>query len=375
MDIIDELDKLSLTVDFMTEQQAGQVNGLITTIISKVSPPHIIDVLWKRVARQGHVVLEPLPYLCRDTSRRGGAQLYLLQEDQTGLWAWAYYHDKPVCVKDIKRAGPNALLRDEATGEKFDPRRLDIYRETDSIMVVPLKIENVLCGLYSVEWPTSERLSFHSLKLLEKLAQPLARICWKVENLKIDQQQTIDAIRLFGDSIHRAPIIDLLSLRRTGFIARPFDAQFDGIEDYLREFFQKKGIQVQRYEHTPGRGVVVDEILKQIRASHFGVADVTGSNPNVLIELGALQAYEKRVVLLRREDDDTPLPFDISPFYFYSYTVQNERIMLSPRRGGEPKPLDSVLEVFVEELEADASFLAAEAVEPPPRLPPQSQGR
>jgi hypothetical protein len=317
MNIIDELDKLSLTVDFMTEQQAGQVNELITAIVSKVSHPHIIDVLWKRVAQRGNVVLEPLFYLCRDTSRRGGAQRYVLQKDQTGLWAWAYYNDKPVCVKDVKRAGPNSLLRDEASGQEFDSKRLDIYRETDSIMIVPLKIENVLCGLYSVEWPASERLSLYTLELLQKLAQPLARISWKVENLKIDQQQTVDAIRLFGESIHRAPTVEPLSLKRTGFIARPFDAQFDGIEDYLRKFFQKKGIQVQRYEHTPGRGVVVDEILKQIRASHFGVADVTGSNPNVLIELGALRAWEKPFLLFRRDDDDTPLPFDISPFHFY----------------------------------------------------------
>jgi hypothetical protein len=42
--------------------------------------------------------------------------------------------------------------------------------------------------------------------------------------------------------------------------------------------------------------------------------------------------------------------------------VQNERIVLSPRRGEEPKPLDGVLEAFVKDLEADASFLAAEAV-------------
>jgi hypothetical protein len=370
MNIIRELEKLSLTTDFMTEQQATQVSDLVLTILKKVSPPHIVDVMWKR-AIQGGMQLEPLLYACRHTTR-GQPKPYVLTEAPAGLWGWVYHHEKHAWVRDVKRAGPGAALRNEATGDLLEPHHLNIFHETDSVMVVPLKVENVVYGLYSVEWPVSEGLTAQTLKLLQDLAVSLALICWKVETTKINQQQTTQAITLFGDAIQTNAATVTLSRQRTGFFARPFTRQFDVIDNYVRAYLREKGIEVQRYKHTQGHGVVVEEILKQIEASHFGVVEVTGSNPNVLMELGALRALKKPTLILRRADDESELPFDLRPFYHVQYAVKGRRFVWC--RDTEEVPLDTALDDLVRTLQADPSFVAADALTPPPRDPEPATG-
>jgi nucleoside 2-deoxyribosyltransferase len=67
--------------------------------------------------------------------------------------------------------------------------------------------------------------------------------------------------------------------------------------------------------------VVWQNIQAKIRNSHFLVADITGANPNVLIEVGYAMGAGKPVVLIQRQDDDTRVPFDVQPFLRLFYTV------------------------------------------------------
>jgi len=45
--LIEELEKLSLSPDFMTEDQTRQVIQLINETLAEILRPHIIDILWK----------------------------------------------------------------------------------------------------------------------------------------------------------------------------------------------------------------------------------------------------------------------------------------------------------------------------------------
>src|SRR5262249_28115949 len=120
----------------------------------------------------------------------------------------------------------------------------------------------------------------------------------------------------------------------------------------------------QSYQHAPGQGVVVEDILRQIEGSHFAVVDITRSNPNVLLELGAVRAWKKHTMLVRRADDHTELPFDITAYHIFKYSVKAGQFVWH-RSKTEEVPLEEALETFVRKLEADASFLAAETVAQP----------
>lgn len=60
-----------------------------------------------------------------------------------------------------------------------------------------------------------------------------------------------------------------------------------------------------------GPGVVVDDIWRDINQSQLIIAEISDDNPNVWYELGLAHAMNKPVILLRRDSDSRPLPFDV----------------------------------------------------------------
>ena len=72
------------------------------------------------------------------------------------------------------------------------------------------------------------------------------------------------------------------------------------------------------------------EILDQINSAHFGIADISSANRNVLIEIGALIAGGKPLIILRSKDEDgTEIPFNIAGYNCYSYKVSGDQIVIS----------------------------------------------
>jgi molecular chaperone HtpG len=66
---------------------------------------------------------------------------------------------------------------------------------------------------------------------------------------------------------------------------------------------------------------VTDNVRELIRTCQFGVADITGNNPNVMLEIGMLEMLGKPVVKIRDIDDTTALPVDISGNIYCTYSV------------------------------------------------------
>jgi predicted nucleotide-binding protein len=66
---------------------------------------------------------------------------------------------------------------------------------------------------------------------------------------------------------------------------------------------------------------VTDNVRELIRTCQFGVADITGNNPNVMLEIGMLEMLGKPVVKIRDIDDKTQLPVDISGNIYCTYSV------------------------------------------------------
>jgi HEPN domain-containing protein len=78
-----------------------------------------------------------------------------------------------------------------------------------------------------------------------------------------------------------------------------------------------------------GSGFILEQIRSAIQQSRICVADLTGSNPNVLYEVGYAQAIRKPIVLLAGEG--AQLPFDIAHqrVIMYGDDVESTRERLS----------------------------------------------
>jgi len=100
--------------------------------------------------------------------------------------------------------------------------------------------------------------------------------------------------------------------------------------------------------------------MDKVRSSHFGIVDITNCNHNVMLELGMMMVLGKRVILLRRHDDETKVPFNIGGYHYFEYEVEpGPEIRLKDPGTNQFEPIKRVLEDFVKRLEGDPAFLAA----------------
>jgi hypothetical protein len=91
----------------------------------------------------------------------------------------------------------------------------------------------------------------------------------------------------------------------------PFAPEFDVVYfELIAPMVAQFGLQSLRADQIFSSGVIVEQIRAAIQQSRLCVADVTGSNPNVLYEIGIAQTLGKPLILLARRGD--ALPFDIA---------------------------------------------------------------
>jgi len=99
---------------------------------------------------------------------------------------------------------------------------------------------------------------------------------------------------------------------RSCFFAYPYDERFHAVKDEVQRVLGKKhGIRVVVASMELVDADAVRNIEKQIAAAHFGIADITGNNPNVMWELGVMFGLRKPVILLKDKTDTERTPFDV----------------------------------------------------------------
>lgn len=74
-------------------------------------------------------------------------------------------------------------------------------------------------------------------------------------------------------------------------------------------------IEVRRADKIASPGIIHSEIWREIQTSDFIIADVSGLNGNVLIELGVAAACRNKenIIILKQENPDEDFLFDIIP--------------------------------------------------------------
>jgi len=102
-----------------------------------------------------------------------------------------------------------------------------------------------------------------------------------------------------------------LSEHRSCFFAYPFKDEFHALRDEIRRLLAREeyGIELMATSIEMKDSSVVEDIKNQIAEAHFGIADITGNNPNVLWELGLMIGYGKPVIILKDKTDTEETPY------------------------------------------------------------------
>jgi len=362
--LIRRLESLTLSVDNVSKQEAKRILGAVNDRLASALSAHLVDLYWHQPARDG-VILNPFAG-CDKNTGRGEPKPYYVTEESQGIWRWVYHRKETMFIEDIlaKKPFPDGV-RNEVTGqiERLEARHLDFFRDTDAIVAVPLFFKEVVWGIYSVEWPKpggQYRPSVQeTVRVLQELSRTAATILWKADAFEENRGQTERAINTFCERIQEDGADDFLSAYKFAFVARPFQPEFNPVETCLRNALEPKGVRAHAYSHPIGQPFVIEDIMKQVRAAHFGIIDITGHNPNVLLELGTMASLGKRRVILRRKGDRGASPFNLKDEYVLEYALEGGQMRIWREERGEPESLESVLGEFVEGLQQDGIFRGA----------------
>lgn len=106
------------------------------------------------------------------------------------------------------------------------------------------------------------------------------------------------------------------------FIVMQFSSPYNELyEDVIKKVCNTFDLSVVRGDETYGPGLILAEIIKQIKESRLIIAEISQFNPNVFYEVGYAHALNKPTILIAEKT--TKLPFDVSPFrtLFYENTI------------------------------------------------------
>ena len=104
--------------------------------------------------------------------------------------------------------------------------------------------------------------------------------------------------------------------KRSVFVAMPVDKRMRDIWRFgIRTPVRSAGLLCERMDEAHFTGEILKMIWKGIEEADLVIADLTGTNPNVFLEVGYAWGIERPTLLLcrKRADGDEPkLPFDVA---------------------------------------------------------------
>ncbi len=362
-----ELEKMSLMFDFLPRSQAEKLIKEANRWIAVMLRAYNIDVLWKKEAKGG-IILEPFTWVVDSFCLRGAPQPYQIPSEikddgQSGLWTYVYRTGEDVWLEDIQTMDLKQPVINKANGQPIDPKYLYIWTQTDCFMATPLIFRDTVQGVYCIELPKPRKLNKDILDMMRRLAKPIATLIWKAEAHELNSRHTTEVVEQYVDSIHHHDFEEMITPIRTGFIARSFEPEFTALDECISKIMAEHQILAQHYKPQAGQGNIVEAIKRQIRSSHFGIVDITGNNPNVMLELGMMKMLGKDVLILRRKGDPTEMPFDIynDQYYTYEVIVEKDEPTINIWNAGENTPvtIEKVVDKFVNDLYENPRFVAA----------------
>lgn|GEM_PF-6630044 len=141
-----------------------------------------------------------------------------------------------------------------------------------------------------------------------------------LENFRDKMDETLLQFADFRRVTSRVTI-DIRSRRNVCFVLMPFREELTPIyDDHIVPVVRRLGLECLRADRIFSTGVIIDEVLDQVRNARIVISDLTQANPNVFYETGFCHALRKDVILLTQ---DATVPSDLQHVrqIRYKYTL------------------------------------------------------
>jgi hypothetical protein len=108
--------------------------------------------------------------------------------------------------------------------------------------------------------------------------------------------------------------------RPKAFFASPFNPDFRWVRNAVAEACRYSDVEFRAVDEAvaPGESII-DAIHYEIQQCTFGIATISGLNPNVMYELGLLHQASKPTIILSDPDTLAKPPFDIRSLMIVRY--------------------------------------------------------
>ena len=114
------------------------------------------------------------------------------------------------------------------------------------------------------------------------------------------------------------------SARYTCFFVMPFLPELHYFYLFLKSYLENNhAIRVERGDQAVLTIALLDKIKRQILASDFLIAEITGKNANVFYEVGIAHANKKPIIFLTQDKPEN-VPVDIRQFEVIQYSLADE---------------------------------------------------
>ena len=104
------------------------------------------------------------------------------------------------------------------------------------------------------------------------------------------------------------------------FVIMPFATQFDDVwRGGIERACNSQGLVCLRVDQISLSTWITEDIEKCVEMANVVISDITGSNPNVMFELGWALAKGKKPIVIRQQDDPNQVPFDVHDIRYIPY--------------------------------------------------------
>ena len=111
------------------------------------------------------------------------------------------------------------------------------------------------------------------------------------------------------------------------FFIVPFRPGFNFMFLHLKHFIESNfsGAKCVRGDTDISSGILINKIRSSINEADVVIADCSGSNPNVLYEVGVAHALNKPVIMIHNSEEKE-IPIDLRPYERIAYAFDDEPI-------------------------------------------------
>lgn len=303
-------------------------------------------------------------------SIRDPEQFIVPPNEPDGILSWSFQNETSVWIENLDLGPAKVKVERPDTSISIPPEHLASQYDPSSMIILPLKDQGFVIGVYCIDLRRSDVITesfYNELQLIRKAFS-------KFLMFSHQHRQRTDAANLavkhFLDDVRDVALPkDLLRAttdHRRAFFARPFSTEFSDLEKEIATSMSKNGVEAKSSNPIGDQQPVVESIIQQIDDSHFGVADITGSNPNVLAEVGMMFMANKRVMLLKSKLDDNQTPFNLAHRFVYEYVFDATTKKLMAYLKGERNGLsfEECVADFCKKMENDEKFSSASKYKP-----------